>query len=163
MAPSPAPTLKVVQTKISLKAKSLLPAKGVVIREPSPNPGRPTAIEMEGKGKEKFVEPPPKVKPTSSQLLSFSETTKPGSSSREKRQLSNSRSSLAKKQRTSSSSGPHSRAILESLEGFVVFWMAAVGWLVGMLRIENESGSMECLVPESSSSSSPSPSVGRER
>ncbi|KAL2545314.1 hypothetical protein Fot_14547 [Forsythia ovata] len=79
--PTHDPTPKVVQTKISMKAKSPPPVKGVVIKEPSPNFGRPTQDEVSNKGKKKAVEPPPKVKPTSKQAPSSSKTTQLGSSS----------------------------------------------------------------------------------
>ncbi|KAL2527993.1 Small ubiquitin-related modifier [Forsythia ovata] len=48
---APAPIPKVVHTKISLKGKSPAPVKGVVIREPSPNSGRPIGEQVLGKGK----------------------------------------------------------------------------------------------------------------
>ncbi|KAL2558797.1 Uncharacterized protein Fot_03536 [Forsythia ovata] len=48
--PTSAPTPKMVQTKISLKAKSPPPAKGVVIKEPSPNSERPAQEKVSGKG-----------------------------------------------------------------------------------------------------------------
>ncbi|KAL2515105.1 hypothetical protein Fot_29076 [Forsythia ovata] len=73
--PTPALTHKVMQNKISLKAKSPPPTNGVVIKEPSHNSGRPTTDEVLGKDKEKIVEPPPKAKLTSNKrkLLSFFE------------------------------------------------------------------------------------------
>ncbi|KAL2520341.1 hypothetical protein Fot_24264 [Forsythia ovata] len=104
--PTPALIPKMVQTKISLTVNSPPPAKGVVIKEPSPNSGRPTGDKVSGKGKEKTVEPPPKVKPTLKQAPSFSKTTQLGSSSGEKRWSSDSRSSPTKKLRTSVSSSP---------------------------------------------------------
>ncbi|KAL2488941.1 hypothetical protein Fot_42233 [Forsythia ovata] len=98
--PASTPMLKVVQTKISLKAKSPPPANGMVIREPSPNFGRPTTLEVvgAGAGNEKVVEPPSKVKPTSNQAFSSYKTTQLGSASGEKRPSSDSKSRLAKKQ-----------------------------------------------------------------
>ncbi|KAL2514548.1 Uncharacterized protein Fot_28519 [Forsythia ovata] len=92
-------TPKVVQTKISLKAKSPPPTNGVVNKEPSPNSVRPTQNEVSGKGKEKVMEPPPKVKPTSKQAHSSSKTAQLGSSLGEKRPSSDSISSPAKKLR----------------------------------------------------------------
>ncbi|KAL2457819.1 Protein arabidillo 1 [Forsythia ovata] len=71
--------------------------QGVVINEPSPNSRRPTGDEVSSKAKEKAMEPPPKVKPTSKQVHSSSKTTQLGFSSREKRPSSDSRSSPAKK------------------------------------------------------------------
>ncbi|KAL2552597.1 Uncharacterized protein Fot_06216 [Forsythia ovata] len=79
-------TPKVIQTKMSLKAKNPQPAKGVVIKEPSPNSGRPTVEEVVGKGEE---------------------TTQLGSSSGERRLSSNSSARPAKKQKTSFTSDPH--------------------------------------------------------
>ncbi|KAL2528664.1 hypothetical protein Fot_21265 [Forsythia ovata] len=70
--PTPASTPKVVQNKITLKINSRPSAKGVVIKEPSPNSTRPTIDEVADKGKEKVVEPPPKVKPISKQAHSSS-------------------------------------------------------------------------------------------
>ncbi|KAL2531943.1 hypothetical protein Adt_05294 [Abeliophyllum distichum] len=69
---TPVPTSKGVQTKIFLKLNSPSPAKGVVIKEPSPNSVRPSLDEVLGKDKEKVVEPSPKVKPALKQAPSSS-------------------------------------------------------------------------------------------
>ncbi|KAL2544733.1 hypothetical protein Fot_13966 [Forsythia ovata] len=90
------PTPKVVQTKISLKAKIPPSANGVLTKEPSPNFGWPTTEEVVGKGKEKVVKPSPKVKPSSSHSPSSSKTTQLGSSSGEKRPSSDSKAALQK-------------------------------------------------------------------
>ncbi|KAL2537789.1 hypothetical protein Fot_19180 [Forsythia ovata] len=95
--PTYAPTPKVLQSNIALKAKSLPLTKGMVIRESSPNSRMPTTDKIAGKGKEKVVEPPPKVKPISMQVSSFSKAGQPRSLLREKRQSSDNRSSFAKK------------------------------------------------------------------
>ncbi|KAL2483184.1 hypothetical protein Fot_44628 [Forsythia ovata] len=95
-----------VQTKISLKAKSTAPIKGVVIKEHSPNSGRPIVDEVASNDKEKAVEPLPKVKPTLNQALSSSKTTKLGTSLGEKRPSLDSKSSPAKKLQTRVSFGP---------------------------------------------------------
>ncbi|KAL2505578.1 Uncharacterized protein Adt_21199 [Abeliophyllum distichum] len=65
---------KVVQMKLLLKAKSLSLANGVVIREPSPNAGRPAVKEVASKGKEKAEEPSQKAKHSSNSLPSSSKT-----------------------------------------------------------------------------------------
>ncbi|KAL2557398.1 hypothetical protein Fot_02137 [Forsythia ovata] len=67
------------------------------VKEPSPNSGRPTQDEVPNKGKEKVVEPPPKVKQTSEQVHSSSKGVQLGSSSGRKRPFSDSRSSPTKK------------------------------------------------------------------
>ncbi|KAL2553237.1 UDP-glucose/GDP-mannose dehydrogenase [Forsythia ovata] len=56
---------RVIQMKHSQKAKSPPPAKGIVIKEPSPNTGRPTIEEVVGKGRGKAEKPPQKAKHTS--------------------------------------------------------------------------------------------------
>ncbi|KAL2464940.1 hypothetical protein Adt_40791 [Abeliophyllum distichum] len=101
-----APTPKVVQTKINLKAKGSPPAKKVVIKEPSPNSRRSTTNEVVGKGKEEVVEPPPKVKPISNQAPSSSKATQLRSFSGVKMPSLDSRSRPAKRLRTGVSSGP---------------------------------------------------------
>ncbi|KAL2471278.1 hypothetical protein Adt_39414 [Abeliophyllum distichum] len=102
----PTLTPKVVQTKITLKANSPPPAKGVLIQEPSPNPARSTTDKVVEKGKGKVVEPPPKVKSTSTQVPSSSKAAPPGSHLGEKMSSSDSRSSPVKKLRTGIFSSP---------------------------------------------------------
>ncbi|KAL2557807.1 hypothetical protein Fot_02546 [Forsythia ovata] len=104
--PAPSSTPKVVQTKIFQKTKNPPPAKGVVIKEPSPSSRKPTTDEVAGKDKEKVMEPPPKVKTTSKQAHSSSKVVQLESISGKKRPPPNSRSSPAKKLRTEVSSGP---------------------------------------------------------
>ncbi|KAL2499666.1 hypothetical protein Adt_25216 [Abeliophyllum distichum] len=58
---APVLTPKAVQTKITLKAKSPPLAKRVVIQEPSPIFVRLTTNKFVGKGKDKVVEPLPKI------------------------------------------------------------------------------------------------------
>ncbi|KAL2489270.1 Uncharacterized protein Fot_42562 [Forsythia ovata] len=101
---APVSTPKVVQTKITLKAKSPPPIKGVVINEPSPNSVRLTTDEVAGKGEEKVAEPPPKVKPTSEQAHFSSKAAQLGSHLGEKRSSTDSMSSRVKKLRTGVSS-----------------------------------------------------------
>ncbi|KAL2520375.1 Uncharacterized protein Fot_24298 [Forsythia ovata] len=91
---NPSSKPNVVNTKLLIKAKI---AKGVVIREPSPNTSRPIADDVVGKDNEKAVEPPSKVKPSSSHPISFSRTTQPGPSLGEKKTSSDTRASPVKK------------------------------------------------------------------
>ncbi|KAL2489182.1 Uncharacterized protein Fot_42474 [Forsythia ovata] len=93
--PTPSPTPKGRQTKISLKAKSPPPVMGVVIKDPSPDSVKPTQDEVSSKGKENAVEPPPNVKSTSKLALFSSKVAQLGSSLGEKRPSLDSRSSPA--------------------------------------------------------------------
>ncbi|KAL2552730.1 Uncharacterized protein Fot_06349 [Forsythia ovata] len=70
--------------------KSLTLIKWVVIKEPSPNIGRPTTEEVVGKDKGKANEPTPKKEHTLVPLF-FSQTNQPEALTGEKRASSDSR------------------------------------------------------------------------